>query len=58
MADQAEEHRQMQIEADIEFHLNQLYEALKISDNPEAEELLGHVAEWKAKVEGDTGSFA
>lgn len=54
--DQEEEYRMMAVERDIVEHLTALYILLQCSDDPKAEEHLGHIAEMKAYWEGDSGS--
>jgi len=56
MTTQEEEIKQIETEGEILTHLNKLYELLQVSDRIEAEEMLGHVAEFKAELEGDKGS--
>ena len=62
MTDQAEETRQMGLEADLRFHLNQIYAILNEWDadghEEMAEDMQGNIAEWKAKLENDEGTFA
>ena len=56
MADQQNEHYQIELESEISKTFNKLYTLLESSDKIEADESMGHVAEGKAIWENDTGS--